>query len=181
MLSMEQYNKVKAQLVAILREQPLNAAAVRLLGQIDGLQGDDKTRDKMMSVAARLSARLGILQTAASYDLVAACAGLPYALAEAVRWLQARNRCKGNPLLTSVSAVSVGIVDGELLLDLAYVAASQRPLAALWLDLCVLARTPLVMARRRGSWDSIRSNFIAATTSPPRPSWSSAATMWWRP
>jgi 3-oxoacyl-(acyl-carrier-protein) synthase III len=42
----------------------------------------------MPSVAARLSARLGIYQTAASYDLIAACAGLPYALAQAVRMLQ---------------------------------------------------------------------------------------------
>jgi 3-oxoacyl-(acyl-carrier-protein) synthase III len=42
----------------------------------------------MPSVATRLSARLGIFQTHASYDLVAACAGLPYALAEAVRLLQ---------------------------------------------------------------------------------------------
>jgi 3-oxoacyl-[acyl-carrier-protein] synthase-3 len=46
----------------------------------------------MPSVATRLSARLGMLQTAASYDLVAACAGLPYALAEAVRLLQETRR-----------------------------------------------------------------------------------------
>lgn len=46
----------------------------------------------MPSVAARLSARLGILQTTASYDLVAACAGLPYALAAAVRLLQEARR-----------------------------------------------------------------------------------------
>jgi 3-oxoacyl-(acyl-carrier-protein) synthase III len=42
----------------------------------------------MPSIAARLSARLGIYQTAAAYDLVAACAGLPYTLAQAVRMLQ---------------------------------------------------------------------------------------------
>ncbi len=46
----------------------------------------------MPSVAARLSARLAIPQTAASYDLVAACAGLPYALAAAVRLLQEAER-----------------------------------------------------------------------------------------
>jgi ribonuclease PH len=42
------------------------------------------------------------------------------ALAEAVAWLKNRKRTKGDPLLTSVSAVSVGIVDGEPRLDLCY-------------------------------------------------------------
>src|SRR2546429_7256854 len=42
----------------------------------------------MPSAAALLSARLGIFQTHASYDVVAACAGLPYGLAEAIRLLQ---------------------------------------------------------------------------------------------
>jgi 3-oxoacyl-[acyl-carrier-protein] synthase III len=42
----------------------------------------------MPSLATWLSAQLGMLQTHASYDLVAACAGLPYGLAEAVRLLQ---------------------------------------------------------------------------------------------
>ena len=35
-------------------------------------------------------------------------------------WLQGRRRCKGEPLAASVAAVSVGIVDGEPLLDLCY-------------------------------------------------------------
>src|SRR5436190_784966 len=42
----------------------------------------------MPSAATLLSARLGIFQTHASYDVVAACAGLPYGLAEAIRLLQ---------------------------------------------------------------------------------------------
>jgi 3-oxoacyl-(acyl-carrier-protein) synthase III len=46
----------------------------------------------MPSVATRLAARLGIVQAVAAYDLVAACAGLPYALAEAVRMLQETRR-----------------------------------------------------------------------------------------
>jgi 3-oxoacyl-[acyl-carrier-protein] synthase-3 len=47
------------------------------------------TSVKMMpSLATWLSAQLGMLQTHASCDLVAACAGLPYGLAEAVRLLQ---------------------------------------------------------------------------------------------
>ena len=40
------------------------------------------------SVATWLSGQLGIQQTHASYDLVAACAGLPYGLSEATRILQ---------------------------------------------------------------------------------------------
>ncbi len=40
------------------------------------------------SVATWLSGQLGIQQTHGSYDLVAACAGLPYGLSEAVRFLQ---------------------------------------------------------------------------------------------
>jgi 3-oxoacyl-[acyl-carrier-protein] synthase III len=44
------------------------------------------------SVAAWISGQLGILQTHASYDLIAACAGLPYGLAEAARLLQESGR-----------------------------------------------------------------------------------------
>jgi 3-oxoacyl-[acyl-carrier-protein] synthase-3 len=40
------------------------------------------------SVATWISGQLGIYQTHASFDLVAACAGLPYGLAEATRLLQ---------------------------------------------------------------------------------------------
>ncbi len=50
----------------------------------------------------------------------AAITGGYLALADAVGWLQARKRCKGNPLANSVAAVSVGIVDGEPRLDLCY-------------------------------------------------------------
>jgi len=44
------------------------------------------------SVAAWLSGRLGMLQTHASFDLIAACAGTLYGLAECVRILQEVNR-----------------------------------------------------------------------------------------
>jgi 3-oxoacyl-[acyl-carrier-protein] synthase-3 len=47
------------------------------------------TSTKMMpSLATWLSGQLGMLQTHASVDMVAACAGLPYGLGEAVRLLQ---------------------------------------------------------------------------------------------
>ena len=50
----------------------------------------------------------------------AAVTGGYVALADAVAWLQGRRRCHGDPLPTSVAAVSVGIVDGEPRLDLCY-------------------------------------------------------------
>jgi ribonuclease PH len=50
----------------------------------------------------------------------AAVTGGYVALAEAVNWLRERKRCKGDPLVTSVAAVSVGIVEGEPRLDLCY-------------------------------------------------------------
>src|SRR5438876_11978167 len=51
------------------------------------------TSAKMMpSLATWLSGQLGLYQTHASCDVVAACAGLPYGLAEAVRLLQEVDR-----------------------------------------------------------------------------------------
>jgi 3-oxoacyl-(acyl-carrier-protein) synthase III len=51
------------------------------------------TSVKMMpSLATWLSGQLGLFQTHASFDIVAACAGLPYGLAEAVRLLQEVDR-----------------------------------------------------------------------------------------
>jgi len=50
----------------------------------------------------------------------AAITGGYVALADAVAWLRGRNRCKGDPLVASVAAVSVGIVDGQARLDLCY-------------------------------------------------------------
>jgi 3-oxoacyl-(acyl-carrier-protein) synthase III len=44
------------------------------------------------STACWLSGELGLLQTHASVDMVAACAGLPYGMAEAIRQLQEVNR-----------------------------------------------------------------------------------------
>jgi len=50
----------------------------------------------------------------------AAVTGGYVALADAVGWLQARKRCRGNPLAASVAAVSVGVIDGGPRLDLCY-------------------------------------------------------------
>ena len=50
----------------------------------------------------------------------AAVTGGYRALADAVGWLRERKRCKGDPLVASVAAVSVGLVDGRPALDLCY-------------------------------------------------------------
>jgi ribonuclease PH len=50
----------------------------------------------------------------------AAITGGYVALADAISWLQGRKRCKGDPLIASVAAVSVGILDGQPRLDLCY-------------------------------------------------------------
>jgi ribonuclease PH len=50
----------------------------------------------------------------------AAITGGYVALADAVSWLKGRKRCKGEPLTSTVSAVSVGILDGQPRLDLCY-------------------------------------------------------------
>jgi ribonuclease PH len=50
----------------------------------------------------------------------AAITGGYVALADAVSWLRSRKRTKGDPLVASVAAVSVGIVAGQPRLDLCY-------------------------------------------------------------
>jgi len=50
----------------------------------------------------------------------AAITGAYVALADAVAWLRGRGSLVGEPLTTSVAAVSVGIVGGEPMLDLCY-------------------------------------------------------------
>jgi ribonuclease PH len=50
----------------------------------------------------------------------AAITGGYVALADAITWLKGRKSMKGEPLVASVAAVSVGIVDGEPRLDLCY-------------------------------------------------------------
>jgi ribonuclease PH len=50
----------------------------------------------------------------------AAITGGYVALADAIGWLKDRKRTKGEPLVASVAAVSVGIVDGQPRLDLCY-------------------------------------------------------------
>jgi ribonuclease PH len=50
----------------------------------------------------------------------AAITGGYVALADAIGWLRGRKKLRGDPLVSSVAAVSVGIVDGQPRLDLCY-------------------------------------------------------------
>jgi ribonuclease PH len=50
----------------------------------------------------------------------AAITGGYVALADAIGWLRGRKKLRGDPLVASVAAVSVGIVDGQPRLDLCY-------------------------------------------------------------
>ncbi|MFF5209755.1 ribonuclease PH [Streptosporangium sp. NPDC000396] len=51
----------------------------------------------------------------------AAITGAYVALVDAVRWMRERKMCKGDPLINSVAAVSVGVVASTPMLDLCYV------------------------------------------------------------
>ncbi|WP_204074221.1 ribonuclease PH [Planotetraspora phitsanulokensis] len=50
----------------------------------------------------------------------AAITGAYVALADAVAWMRKRKMCPGDPLVTSVAAVSVGIIGSDPMLDLCY-------------------------------------------------------------
>ena len=50
----------------------------------------------------------------------AAITGAYVALVDAVTWLKAAGAVKGDPLAAAISAISVGVVDGEVRLDLPY-------------------------------------------------------------
>jgi ribonuclease PH len=55
----------------------------------------------------------------------ASITGAYVALADAFRWLKGRGEIEAIPITDSVAAVSVGVVDGEMLLDLDYEEDSQ--------------------------------------------------------
>lgn len=50
----------------------------------------------------------------------ASITGAYVALADAVSWLRARGSLAGEPLIGSVAAISVGVIDGQVRLDLPY-------------------------------------------------------------
>jgi 3-oxoacyl-(acyl-carrier-protein) synthase III len=83
------YTELDLDHIALLAAQGALDKARRKPEEIGAVLFCSCTSAKMMpSLATWLSGRLGIFQTHASCDIVAACAGLPYGLSEAVRLLQ---------------------------------------------------------------------------------------------
>jgi 3-oxoacyl-[acyl-carrier-protein] synthase III len=83
------YTELDLDHIALLAAQSALAKSGRRLEEIGAVLFCSCTSAKMMpSLATWLSGHLGMFQTHASCDIVAACAGLPYGLSEAVRLLQ---------------------------------------------------------------------------------------------
>ena len=83
------YTELDLDHIALLAAQAALDKAGRRPGEIGAVLFCSCTSAKMMpSLATWLSGQLGMFQTQTSCDVVAACAGLPYGLAEAVRLLQ---------------------------------------------------------------------------------------------
>ncbi len=83
------YTELDLDHMALLAAQRALAKSGRRPEEVGAVIFCSCTSTKMMpSLATWLSGQLGMLQTHASYDIVAACAGLPYGVAEAVRLLQ---------------------------------------------------------------------------------------------
>jgi 3-oxoacyl-[acyl-carrier-protein] synthase III len=83
------YTELDLDHMALLAAQRALAKSGRRAEEIGAVIFCSCTSAKMMpSLATWLSGQLGLFQTHASCDLVAACAGLPYGIAEAVRLLQ---------------------------------------------------------------------------------------------
>lgn len=83
------YSELDLDHMALLAAQASLARSGRRPEEIGGVLVMSCTSTKMMpSLATWLSGQLGMFQTHVSCDMVAACAGLPYGMAEAVRVLQ---------------------------------------------------------------------------------------------
>src|SRR5262245_16929814 len=83
------YTELPLDHLALLAAQRALAKSGRKPEEIGAVLFLSCTSAKMMpSLATWLSGQLGMFQTHASCDVVAACAGLPYGLSEAVRLLQ---------------------------------------------------------------------------------------------
>jgi 3-oxoacyl-(acyl-carrier-protein) synthase III len=83
------YTAERLEFIALQAAQAALEKAGREPQEIGAIVFCSCTTEKLLpSVATWLSGELGMFQTHASYDLIAACAGVPYGLAEAVRLLQ---------------------------------------------------------------------------------------------
>ena len=83
------YTGMDLDLMALVAAEGAMAKAGRSAEEIGALLFCSCTSTRLIpSLATWLSGQMGIFQTHASYDLIAACAGFPYGLAEAVRLVQ---------------------------------------------------------------------------------------------
>ena len=87
------YTQLPLEDMALLAAKKALAKSGRRPAEIGAVLFCTCTSTKLIpSIATWLSGELGLLQTHASCDIVAACAGMPYGLAEAVRLLQEIDR-----------------------------------------------------------------------------------------
>ena len=83
------YTSLEPQELALVAARAALVKSGREAGEIGAVLVSSCTSDRQIpSTACWLSGELGLAQTHTSVDLVAACAGLPYGLAEAIRQLQ---------------------------------------------------------------------------------------------
>src|SRR2546425_1286040 len=88
-IAQREYTELDLDHLALLAAPRALAKSGRRAEEIGAVLFCSCTTTKIMpSVATWLSGQLGIFQTHASCDIIAACAGFPYGLAEAVRLLQ---------------------------------------------------------------------------------------------
>jgi 3-oxoacyl-[acyl-carrier-protein] synthase III len=92
-IEQRRYTSREPEQLALHTARAALAKSGRSPGEIGAVLVSTCTSNRLIpSMACWLSGELGLLQTHASVDMVAACAGLPYGLAEAIRQLQEVNR-----------------------------------------------------------------------------------------
>ncbi len=92
-IEQRRYTQLPLEDMALLAAKKALAKSGRRPAEIGAVLFCTCTSTKLIpSVATWLSGELGLMQTHASCDIVAACAGMPYGLAEAVRLLQEIDR-----------------------------------------------------------------------------------------
>ena len=88
-IEQRRYTSREPEQLALHAARAALAKSGRAPGEIGAVLVSTCTSNRLIpSMACWVSGELGLLQTHASVDLVAACAGLPYGLAEAIRQLQ---------------------------------------------------------------------------------------------
>jgi 3-oxoacyl-[acyl-carrier-protein] synthase-3 len=92
-IEQRRYTSREPELLALHAARAALAKSGRSAAEIGAIVVSTCTSNRQIpSTACWLSGELGLLQTHASVDMVAACAGLPYGMAEAIRQLQEVSR-----------------------------------------------------------------------------------------